>query len=144
MSFPASSTQVNTTHLDSGTDDPSLARADLYQTVTLLNEIIAGQNAGSGVAVLDGNGQLPSNRLPQTIGWTGGGYQYIAPASQIVEIQNILRLSPLLKVQVQAINTATLTSGCIAYCSNISTGTAGLVVWDGSAWKTISLGATLA
>jgi hypothetical protein len=143
MSFPASTTQVPTENLDSGSDNPSLARVDLLQTVQLLNQIIDGQNAADGVAVLDSSGNIPSSKLPQTIAYAGAGYQYIAPAGGIVEIQSLLRLAPLLKVQVQALNTSTLASGTVAYCSNVSTGTAALVVWNGSAWKQIALGSNL-
>jgi hypothetical protein len=143
MSFPASTTQVTTDNLDSGADNPALARVDLLESVELLNEIIAGQNAADGVAVLDGTGSIPSSRLPQTIAYSGGGYQYISPLSGIVEIQSVLRLAPLLKVQVQALSTATLSSGSIAYCSNVTTGTAALVVWNGSVWKQIALGSDL-
>jgi hypothetical protein len=143
MAFPASSTQVSTANLDSGTDNPALARADIYQAVGLLNDIISSQNAASGVAVLDGSGLIPSNKLPQTISLATGGVQYISPTSGIVEIQSLLRLSPLLKVQVQGLNTATISAGTIAYCSNVSTGTAALVVWNGSNWKQIALGSNL-
>jgi hypothetical protein len=143
MSFPASTTQVSTDNLDSGADNPSLARVDLLQSVQLLNEIIDGQNDENGVAVLDGSGLIPSSRLPQTIAYSGGGNQYISPANSVVEIQSVLRLAPLLKVQVEAINTATVELGSIAFCSNVTTGTAALVVWNGSVWKQIALGSDL-
>lgn len=143
MSFPSSTTQISTDNLDSGSDNPALARADLLQTVQLVNQIIAGQNAAGGALVLDGTGLVPSSRFPQTISYSGGGNQIISPANGVVEIQSLVRLAPLLKVQVQAINTATLASGTVAYCSNVSTGTAALVVWNGSAWKQIALGANL-
>ena len=142
MSFPASTTQVSTDNLDSGADNPALARADIYQAVQLLNEIIAGQNANSGVAVLNGSGLIPSDRLPQTIALSAG-VQYISPASGIVEIQSLLRLSPLLKVQVQGISTSTISAGTMAYCSNVTTTTSGVVMWDGSAWKTINFDGNL-
>lgn len=144
MSFPAPTTQVSTANLDSGTDNPSLARADLLQAVTVLNEIVAGQNDINGVLTLDGFGKVPYNRLPQNIAWTGAGNQVIAPQNGVVEIQSVLRLSPLLKVEVQAIDTSTIASGCIAYCSDITTSTSGLVIWDGSVWNTIEFTGTLA
>jgi hypothetical protein len=143
MSFPASTTQVSTDNLDSGADNPSLARVDLLQSVQLLNEIIDGQNAAGGVLVLDGAGLVPSARFPQTMAYSGGGNQFISPANGVVEIQSILRLSPLIKAQVEALNTATLNIGSIAFCSNVTTGTAALVVWNGSNWKQIALGANL-
>lgn len=143
MSFPSSTTQVSTEHLDSNTDSPGLARADLYQTVTLLNEIIAGQGLANGVAVLDNNASIPSTKLPQTIAWTGVGNQVIAPTEGVVEVQSILRLSPLFKSQIQALSTATLQTGSLAYCSDISTGTSGVVLWNGSAWKIVSFSGDL-
>ena len=143
MSFPASTTQISTEHLDSNSDSPGLARADLYQTVTLLNEIIAGQNGVNGVVVLDSNASLPSTKLPQTIAWEGVGNQIIAPTSQVVEVQSILRLSPLFKSQIQALTTASLQTGYLAYCSDISTGTSGVVLWNGSAWKIVSFSGDL-
>jgi hypothetical protein len=143
MSFPSSATQVSTDNLDSGADNPSLARVDLLQSVQLLNEIIAGQNAADGVLVLDGSGLVPGARFPQTMAYSGSGNQFISPANGVVEIQSVLRLAPLLKVQVEALNTATLSSGSIAYCPDVTTGTAALVVWNGSVWKQIALGSDL-
>ena len=143
MSFPPNTTQVSTEHLDSGADDPSLARSDIYQAVTLLNEIIAGQNDSNGVAILDGDGHIPYNRIPQNIAWAGAGNQVIAPSNGIVEIQSVLRMAPLLKVQVQALDTSTLTTGCLAFCSDVTTSTSGIVIWDGSAWNTIAYTGTL-
>lgn len=143
MSFPANTTQVSTDNLDSGADDPSLARADLLQCVQLVNEIIAGQNAASGVAVLDGSGKIPQTQLPQSITYTGAGFQIINPTSGFVEIQNLLRLFPLTKAQVTATSTATLVAGTIAYCADVTTTTSGLVFYDGSVWKTISTSGNL-
>jgi hypothetical protein len=143
MTFPASSTQVPTTNLDSGADDPSLARADIYQAVTLLNEIIAGRDAALGAATLDSGGKIASSRLPQNIVWNGGGNQFIAPTTGVVEIQSVLRLSPLTKAAIQSVSTATIGQGSLAYCSNITTTTSGIVYWDGNNWKTITAGGNL-
>jgi hypothetical protein len=143
MTFPVSSTQVSTDNLDAGTDNPSLARADIYQAVTLLNEIIAGQGDIGGVAILDGNGKVPSNKLPQTIALSGTDPQTIAPTSGVVEINKLLRLVPQTTAQIQAITSATLSSGSIGFCSDITTTTSGLVVWDGSIWKKINYSGNL-
>jgi hypothetical protein len=143
MSFPASTTQVSTDNLDSGADNPALARIDLLQSVQLLNEIIAGQDDAGGVLVLDGAGLVPSARFPQTISYSGSGNQYISPANSVVEIQSILRLAPLIKAQVLAISTATVEIGSIAYCSGVTTGTDAIVVWNGSNWRQIALGTVL-
>lgn len=145
MSFPNASTQVSTDNLDAGSDNPGLARADLYQAVGLLNEIIAGQNDAGGVAVLDYSGKIPSTRLPQTISLVGAGAQTFSPDSGVVEIQSVLRLAPLLRAQINDVSTATYGAGLIAYClDGITTGTDCLVIWNGTAWKTLAFTGTLA
>ena len=143
MTFPASTTQIPTTNLDSGSDDPSLARLDLLQCITVVNEIVAGRDAALGAATLDSNAKIPSNRLPQLIAWNGAGNQVIAPANAIVEIQSVLVLSPLTKQDIQSVSTSTLQIGSIAFCSNVTTTTNGIVFWNGNNWKTISISGNL-
>ena len=69
MAFPTS--QIDTTNLDSATDDPSLARADLFDAVTSLNSIIADANGNNGVVVANASGKITATKLPNTITATG-------------------------------------------------------------------------
>jgi hypothetical protein len=143
MSFPSNTTQVSTDNLDAGSDNPALARGDLLLAVQLVNEIVAGQNDAGGVSVLDGQGRVPNTRLPQSITWNGGGNQIINPTTGIVELNSVLRLAPLTKSAIQSVTTATLQQGMIAFCSNLTTTTSGVVYYDGTNWKTVSTSGNL-
>jgi hypothetical protein len=62
MAFP-SGTTIPTTNFDSASDNPANARADLLQTVTAVNDIIASENTAGGVLVLTGSGKIPSSTI---------------------------------------------------------------------------------
>jgi hypothetical protein len=89
MTFP-SGTTISTANLDSADDDPSLARADLYNMAVAVNSIIASENTASGVLVLDGSGQVPSANMPATLNPTST--QTISPGNKIVNIRDVLRM----------------------------------------------------
>jgi hypothetical protein len=137
MAFPTS--QIDTTNLDSATDDPSLARADLYDAVTALNSIIADKNAANGVLVLGSTGKITATQLPATI--TSTGTQVFNPTNGVVNIQNVLRLSSLTVAQANALTTNT--TGDIAMISDGDAGSLCVAVYDGTNWKRIALGTTI-
>ena len=132
MTFPTAT--VTTANLDSATDDPSLARADLLDAVQKLNTIITDGGTASGVALLDGSGYLPSSQLNPQITNTSGDIT-LAPNSGVVNIQNILRLS-----QFPTATILTFTgnvSGDMVMCSNVGNIAAnpGVAFYNGSAWR---------
>ncbi len=137
MAFPTS--QIDTTNLDSASDDPSLARSDLLDTVTSLNSIIADANGANGVVVANASGKIAASKLPNTI--TSTGTQTFNPTNGIVNIQNILRLSSLTTAQLNALTTNT--EGDVAMVSDGDTGDLCLGVYDGTNWKVVALGATI-
>ena len=137
MAFPTS--QIDTSNLDSATDDPSLARSDLYDAVVALNSIIADKNAANGVLVLGSTGKITATQLPSTI--TSTGTQTFNPTNGVVNIQNVLRLSSLTVAQANALTTNT--TGDIAMISNGDAGSLCVAVYDGTAWKRIALGSTI-
>jgi len=137
MAFPTS--QIDTTNLDSATDDPSLARADLYDAVVALNSIIADKNSANGVLVLGSTGKITATQLPATI--TSTGTQTFNPTNGVVNIQNVLRLSSLTVAQANALTTNT--TGDIAMISNGDAGSLCVAVYDGTNWKRIALGSTI-
>jgi len=138
MSFP--NTQAGTTHLDAGSDDPSQAREDLLLTVQNLNTIIAGAGAASGVALLNSNGQVPSNQMPNSIAPTSGVLA-LAPTSGVVKIEDVLRLQILTFDTIQAL---TGTEGDVVYCADGAAGNPCLAVYNGTNWLRITLGAAIA
>lgn len=138
MAFPTS--QVTTDNLDAGTDDPSLARADLLDAVQKLNTIISEGGAANGVALLSSSGKLSATQMPAQI--TATGVQVLNPTSGVVNIQDVLRLSPLTTTELNAL---TSVAGDFAYCSSgsDSSGEPCLALYDGTNWRAITLGAVL-
>lgn len=137
MAFPTAS--VTTTNLDAGTDDPSLARADLLDAVQKLNTIISEGGAANGVALLNSSAKLNANQMPATI--TATGVQVLNPSSGVVHIQDVLRLTSKTTAQLNALSP---NEGDIAYCSDGNAGAKTMAVYDGSNWKVVALGATIA
>jgi hypothetical protein len=137
MSFP--SVQVTTTNLDSGTDDPSLARADLLDAVQKLNEIIAGADAADGCATLNSSGTIESTQVPSTL--SPSTTLTLNPSTGFVKIQNILRLQSRTTDQLE--NTANITAGDVAYCQDGDTGSPCIAVYNGTDWLRISLGTAI-
>jgi len=138
MAFPTS--QVDTTNLDAGTDDPSLARVDLLDAVQKLNTIISEGGSANGVALLNSSAKLSSTQIPATL--TATGVQVLAPTSGVVNIQDVLRLSGLTVSDLSALSSQ---SGDIAWCTDgaDSSGAPCLAVYDGSNWRAIELGVNL-
>tara|TARA_R100000951_G_scaffold5674_6_gene6153 strand:+ start:1952 stop:2371 length:420 start_codon:yes stop_codon:yes gene_type:complete len=136
MAFPTAS--VTTTNLDAGTDDPSLARADLLDGVQKLNTIISEGGAANGVALLDSSAKLSANQMPTTI--TATGVQVFNPSSGVVHIQDVLRLTSKTVAQLTALSP---NEGDIAYCSNGNAGAKTMAIYDGTNWKVVALGATI-
>ena len=138
MTFPTSS--ISTANLDSGSDNPASARADLYNAVVALNTIISEGGGANGVAVLDSNNKLPTAKLPATMQVTGD--MVLQPSTAIVNIRDILRMTVWTVADIALI--ASPAEGDIVYCTNGDTGGNCLAVYDGTAWKRIALGATIA
>lgn len=135
MTFPTS--QINTTNLDSGTDDPSQARGDLLNAVTALNTIIADAGLADGVCVLNGSGQVPGSQIPSTI--TAAGTTTFTPGTGIVNIQDRLRLTPLSNATIVSLSDAQL--GDIVIASNISANAGpGIAFYSGTTWRAIGFG----
>jgi hypothetical protein len=134
MAFPTG-TSINTTNLDSGTDDPSLARADIYNAVVALNNIIASADTADGVALLNASNKYDSTKFPTTIAVTGT--QTIAPTSGVVNIQDVLRLTALPATSISALASPQL--GDIAISTNAAGGNPAFCVYTGSAWRYLAM-----
>jgi hypothetical protein len=134
MTFP--STTVSTANLDSASDDPSLARADLLDAVQKLNTIISEANTANGVVVLNSTGKIPSSSIPGQIALPSG-VQVINPADGIVNIRDVLRMQQLTSVEVLAL--AAPQAGDIAFATDGDSTAPALCIYDGDDWRTLSL-----
>jgi hypothetical protein len=135
MPFPT--VQISTSNLDSSTDDPSLARADLLDAVEKLNTIISEGGSAQGVALLDSGGKLASGQIPTSI--SSSGTQILSPSTGIVNIQDRLRLTAFTNEQIVALSAPTL--GDIVIASNIGVDQGpGVAFYSGTAWRAIGFG----
>lgn len=62
MSWPTET--ISREHVDEGSDDPRLFRADLDKMVQGHNAMVAGRSNADGVAPLDANALIPASSLP--------------------------------------------------------------------------------
>lgn len=138
MAFPIG-TVIPTSNLDSGTDSPASARADLLITVEAVNDIIASANSDSGVVVLTGSGKLPASVFPTQI-TLSAGVQVINPVDGVVNIRDILRLQPVTVADLEAL---TSEAGDVAYASDGDAGDPCLAFYNGTDWVRISVGAAI-
>jgi len=139
MTFPTANVSIS--NLDSASDDPSQARADLLDAVNKLNLIMAEQNTAGGVVTLDGSGYIATAQIPSTI--SVGGTQTISPSTGIVNIQSVIRLPSQTTATILALSSPQ--EGDIAFCSNVGNVASrpGLAIYSGSAWRGLSLTANV-
>lgn len=137
MTFPTGTT-ISTDNVDSPSDDPSLARADIYNLITAFNQLIASENTALGVLVLDGSGKVSGTLLPGTINPTGS--LTLQPSSGTVSIRNVLRLYPIVTADLGSFTgTATPSPGDLCYLTDGDAGSPCISVYDGSAWRVVRL-----
>ena len=134
---------VSTTNLDSGTDSPAAARADIKAAFDELTAVINGRGASSGVAPLDASSKITAAYLPDEINSSSGQDLVIDPATSVVTIENIVKLTPQTTAQLNAV--AAPQEGMIAFCSDAgdSAGVGIPVYWTGGQWKSMLDGANI-
>lgn len=85
-------TNITTTHLDSSSDDPSLARAEILAAVNELQAVIAGRNTANGVAPTDGDNRVPNTNLPDNIVSSSGNNLLLQPDTGVVYVNYLLKI----------------------------------------------------
>ena len=129
---------IITTNLDSGTDSPALARADLKSALDEITAIINGRGSANGVASLDASTLIPASQLPNEINSSAGNNLVIDPATGKLKLEEVLNLKPQTVTQLTARTDVEL--GDVAFCSNgdagsaclavaVDTDSAGAVIW---------------
>jgi len=133
MAFPTG-VVIPTTNLSTASADPSLARADLFTTVTAVNDIISSADQASGIAMLSALGKYDGAKLPSTITATS----VIAPSSGVLNIQDIIRLTTITAIDLTARTGNAL--GDIAISNNAAGGNAAICLYDGTNWRYLAMG----
>jgi hypothetical protein len=138
---------ITTTHLDSASDDPSQARAEILSAIEELQVVAAGRGTANGVAPLDNNSLIPSANLPATL-TTASGNLVLDPASGVVAVDYLLNMTPKTTAQLTAL---TPVPNMIALCSDGDAGDICLAVYTGDndggglpIWYRIALGTAIA
>lgn len=135
MPFPTG-TQITTDNVSSPSSDPSLARVDIYNLIEAVNAIIASYNSSQGVLVLDGSALVPEARIPTTV-----PVNTLQPASKVVQLSNVLRLSSLYAVDLGSTGSGTESpiNGDVCYLMDGDAGQPCLGVYDGFNWRVVRL-----
>lgn len=135
------SSNVITTNLDSGTDSPAAARADLKAALDELTNVIDGKNTANGVAGLDGSSKIANSQLPDTLVSSSGNNLTLDPNTDKVLLEHILNLNPQTVAELDA--RTDKEAGDVAYASNGDAGSPCLAVYNGTSWLRISLGTAI-
>lgn len=122
----ANAGNIITTNLDSGTDSPALARADLKAALDEIVLIINGRGSANGVASLNANAKITNTELPDTFVSSASTNLTLDPATGKVKLEEILNLKPQTVAQLNARTDKEL--GDVAYCSNGDAGSPCLAV----------------
>jgi hypothetical protein len=136
----ANSANIVTTNLDNSSDNPSLARADLYAALVELSTVIQARGAANGIPELDINQLIPNTQIPDTLVSRTGFNLVLSPDTGRVVVDDVLHLTPLTVTQV---NSKIAIAGDVVYCSNGAAGNPCVAVYNGTAWKVVALGATI-
>lgn len=88
----------STGNTDAGTDNPSVARVDIKNTMDRVVEMIGARGAASGVAPLDAGSKIPAANLP-----TGAGGVPILNASGVLPANVVPRAGVVPQVWVQTV-----------------------------------------
>jgi hypothetical protein len=144
----ANSSNIDTTNLDSGTDSPAAARADIKAALDELVLVINGRGQANGVVPLDASSKILATYLPDTIQSGTGQDLTLNPDTGKVAIENIINLAPQTVAELEARND--ISEGDVAVCSNGDAGALCLAVASGETdsagnpvWRRLSLGSAI-
>jgi hypothetical protein len=116
MAWPANSSNIVTTNLDSAADSPAAARDNIKAALDEITNIINGRNQASGVAGLDASSKIANTQLPNTIISGAATDLTLDPSTNVVTVENIVKLTPQTIAQLQA--QANKANGMLAFCSD--------------------------
>lgn len=119
---------VTTTYLDSASDDPSLARAEILAALQELQQVIAGRSAANGVAPLDSSSLVPNTNLPNTLISSSGNALQLQPNTGVLGINYLINMTTKTTAQLEAL---TPVPNMIALVSDGDAGTETLAIYTG-------------
>jgi hypothetical protein len=136
MTWPTNSGNIDTTNLDSGTDSPAAARANLKTALDELANVIDGRNQASGVAGLDASSKITNTQLPDTIISSAATALTITPNTGLININSVIKLNPQTRADLYA--RTDLAEGMIAMASDGDSTVDTPVYYAGGVWRYFS------
>ena len=136
MAWPANANNISTTNLDSGSDNPATARADIKAAFDEITNIINGRNQASGVAGIDSNSKIANTQLPDTIISSSSTDLTVTPNTGRVVLNSVLQLNPQTRAQLYA--RGDLADGMIAMASDGDSTVDLPVYYAGAVWRYFS------
>ena len=94
MAWPTDDTNIVTTNLDAGSDNPASARPNLKTALDEIKNIINGRNQASGVAGIDASSKITNTQLPDTIISSSSTDLTLTPNTGCVNINSVIQLNP--------------------------------------------------
>ena len=137
MAWPANSSNIDTTNLDSSADSPAAARANLKTALDELANVIDGRGQASGVVPLDAASKIAAQYLPDEINSSAATDLTLDPASNVVTIEHIVKLAPQTIAQLNS--QGNKVDGMMAFCSDggDSAGQGVPVYYSAGQWRSV-------
>jgi hypothetical protein len=137
----ANVSNVSTANVDSATDNPADARADIYNAFVELQAVINGRGAVNGVASLDASTKIPTAQLPTTFVSTAGDITF-QPNTARTSFEDVINLEPVDYASLPA----TPAKGDVAYLTTDGAAASQeqIVYYNGTDWKYMANLATVA
>ena len=141
MAFPSNANNISTTNLDSGSDNPASARADIKAAFDEITNIINGRNQADGIAGLDSNSKITNTQLPDTIVSSSSTDLTLTPNTGTVNINSVIQLNAQTRSALYA--RSDLADGMIAFASDGDSTVGVVVYYSGGIWRDIRDGSEI-
>jgi len=136
MAWPTDDTNIVTTNMDAGSDNPASARADIKAALDEIKNLINGRNQASGVAGIDASSKIANTQLPDTIISSSSTDLTFTPTTGCVNINSVIQLNP--QTRSALYDRADKADGMIAMASDGDSTIDTPVFYAGGVWRYFS------
>ena len=137
MAWPTDDSNIVTTSLDAGTDNPATARGHLKTALDEIKNLINGRNQASGVAGIDASSKIVNTQLPDVLISSTSVDLTLTPNTGTVNINSVIQMN--LQTRVQLYARSDLADGMIGFCTTgDSTDMDAPVYYAGGIWRRFS------
>ena len=136
MAWPANDSNIDTTNMDAGSDNPASARAYIKAALDEIKNIINGRNQASGVAGIDASSKITNTQLPDTIISSSSTDLTLTPNTGTVNINSVIQMNPQTRSALYA--RSDLADGMIAVASDGDSTVDTPVYYAGGVWRYFS------